>query len=620
MFLPAIVSIFFLASLLSAADFVEQEIDGADKMQSFYNPDRGFYTPQVIHFKPTAAEYKPYGNRFIHLRADISEFSDNSRWGDDSINCNHGKTQDLTEDFLQSFRNYLDRVRAQNSTIIVRFSYDPWYNGGWKYEKGFEMEPGQKWILRHIRQLAKVYDEYDDVITAVELGMYGPYGENHTSSLSGAKNAGEALRELIRNTEKIHVSARTPAVVATAFEFPSSGDLAYGATFDIENSYFKHKADSIGKDIFRVGIFNDGYLGTQYDYGTWSDDCRSGICREKGVAWLEKYGANTGYGGEALTTANGYKKINTIEYLSYEGFRTHTSYLNIQWNNLLIAEWKRTTFTPRDPIDSGYDSAFKYIDDHLGYRYVLKSSRIMDSLGPGSELLLKLKIQNVGFGNMTKSRPATIVLRKIGPDGSYGTPVEIPQSGPFNPMDIRSRTVKLKSPFDEKGNIVDSLGIEAETTFDGTNSVEIKAKLPDSLSESAYAVFLRISQYGNWPADGNYSTVRFANDPAYFDTPTGSNYVGKFILSAAAPVFSAVSQAANGPGARDIQITFSKNSLTVQNAANIDIFDLNGHRILSKNVIPETATTVSLEAFSPGKFILRATKGKAQKIGTFRKR
>lgn len=124
MFLPAIVSIFFLASLLSAADFVEQEIDGADKMQSFYNPDRGFYTPQVIHFKPTAAEY---------------------------------------------------------------FSYDPWYNGGWKYEKGFEMEPGQKWILRHIRQLAKVYDEYDDVITAVELGMYGPYGENHTSALSGAK-------------------------------------------------------------------------------------------------------------------------------------------------------------------------------------------------------------------------------------------------------------------------------------------------------------------------------------------------------------------------------------------------------------------------------------------------
>lgn len=97
----------------------------------------------------TAEEYKPYGNRFIHLRADISEFSSNSRWGD-STNYSHGTTQDLTEDFLDSFRKYLDRVRTQNSTVIVRFSYDPWYSGSWKYQKGFEMEPGQEWILRHV--------------------------------------------------------------------------------------------------------------------------------------------------------------------------------------------------------------------------------------------------------------------------------------------------------------------------------------------------------------------------------------------------------------------------------------------------------------------------------------
>lgn len=604
------------AEFLPAANMVKQDLDYTDKLGSFYNPDLGFYTPQVIHFRTTAAEFKPYANRFIHLRADISEFSDNSRWGD-SASYSHGTSQDLTEGFLNSFRSYLDKIRAQNSTVIVRFAYDPWYTGSWKYAKGFEMEPGQEWILRHIRQLAEVYNDYEDVITAVELGMYGPYGENHTSSLSGAKNAGEALRELIQHTKKIHVSGRTPAVIATAFGFAASGDTSYNITFDIGNSYFKAKADSIGQDIFRVGLFNDGYLGTQYDYGTWGVDCRASICREKGVAWLEKYGANTSYGGEALTTASGYKKINSAEFLAYEGFRTHTNYLNIQWNNTLIAEWKSSLFTPRDSIDAAYDSAFKYINNHLGYRYVLKSSQMMDSLGPKSDLILDLKIQNVGFGNMTKTRPVTIVLRKKNPDGSYGNPIELPQSSQFDPQAIRSRTVQLKSAFDANGNIIDYDNIETETTFDGINAIQIETKLPDSLAEGTYAAFLRISQYGNWPADSNYSTVRFANDSSYFDTLTCSNYVGEFVLSNAAPVFANIPAPKNLTAA--IRLEFSGNSLSVHNAERVEIFNLTGQQIFSETVKSSNAI-VSLERIPAGNFILRASNGQTQKIQAFHKK
>lgn len=605
-----------LSANLFAANLVLQDLDYTDKLETISNPDRGFYTPQTIHFKTTAAEYKPYADKFIHLRADISEFSDNSRWGD-SASFSHGTSQDLTEDFLNSFRSYLDKIRAQNSTVIVRFAYDPWYTGSWKYAKGFEMEPGQEWILRHIRKLSEVYEDYADVITAVELGMYGPYGECHTSSLSTPANAGEALRELIRSTKKVHLSARTPAVVARAFEFETSGENNYNVTFNIENSYFKAKADSIGADIFRVGLFNDGYLGTQFDYGTWGSDCRSSICREKGVAWLEKYGANTSYGGEALTTASGYKKINSAEFLAYEGFRTHTNYLNIQWNNNLIAEWKASSFTPRDSIDKAYNSAFKYINDHLGYRYVLKSSQLMDSLGPKSDLILDLKIQNVGFGNMTKARPVTIILRKENSDGTLGNPVEIPQSSALDPQKIRSRTVKLKSAFDENGNIADYENIETETTFDGTNAVQVSATLPDSLDEGTYAVFLRISAFGNWPADSNYSTVRFANDSSYFDTLTGSNFVGKFVLSNAAPVIS------NIPNAKilssEIRLEISGNSLSVQNADRIEIFNLQGQRIFS-GAVKAPSETFSLSRIPAGNFIVRASYGQTQKVQAFHKK
>ena len=610
-------SIVAVASAALAAGIVEQKLDYTDQLQSFYNPDRGFYTPQVVHFQSAkVTDAKPYGNKFLHLRADISMFSDNSRWGSDVSNPEHGTSQPLTDDMLNSFRKYLDLIRAQNGTVVVRFAYDPWYNGLWNKE--FEMEPGQDWVLKHIKQLAEVYNEYEDVITAVELGMFGPYGENHTSHLATPQNSGEALRELIRATNNMDLSARTAPVVARAFEFPTEGDNNYNVSFNIDHSVFKAKADSIGKDIWRVGLFNDGYLGTQYDYGTWGSVCATSICRQEGVAWLEKYGANVPYGGEALTTASGWKKINTVEFLSYEGFRTHTSYLNIQWNNNLIDEWKKSEFHPWDTIDKAYESytdgegtlqntAFKYINDHLGYRYVLRRSALLDSLGPASLLQLDMKIQNVGFGNMTKKRPVTIVLRTVTESASdtvYGEPLELPQSGDFDPQTILSRKVVLKSALDDNGNIADYDNVKSETTFDGINEVKVAAKLPDTLTEGKYAVYLRISQYGNWPDDNNYSTVRFANDSTYYDKETGANYVGSFVLSKKAPVVTAIPAQRLAKGGNTIRLENHGQTLTLTNVRRVEIFDLMGHKLMARD-LPTQAATIPLNKMSHGTLLVR---------------
>ena len=60
-----------------AASMVSQNLDYSDHLQSFYNPDIGFYTPQTMHLKVSGNTpiAKPYG-RFLHLRAELSEFSD----------------------------------------------------------------------------------------------------------------------------------------------------------------------------------------------------------------------------------------------------------------------------------------------------------------------------------------------------------------------------------------------------------------------------------------------------------------------------------------------------------------------------------------------------------------
>ena len=638
-----------------AANTVVQPLNYTDQLQSFYNPDRGFYTPQVVHFKPTSIEAKPYGNKFLHLRADISAFSSNAKWNDTDPDA-HGTTQDLTAEMLNSFRNYLDLIRKQNGTVVVRFSYDPWYEG----KK--DQEPEQETILKHVKQLSTVFNEYKDVITFVEQGMYGPYGEQHSSTISNPLYVGEGLATLLQNTDHdVDVGPRNPSVLARGLGFSpetvlnAAGDTTawnYNVSFNIEHSYFKLKADSLKEDIYRVGFYNDGYLGTQYDYGTWGSVCATSICRQEAVAFMETYGKNVPYGGEALTTASGYKKINTVEFLSYEGFRTHTSYLNIQWNNNLIDEWKKTEFQPRDTIDKAYKSytdgegtlqntAFKYINDHLGYRYVLRESKMMDSLGTESILKLDMKIQNVGFGNMTKERPVTIVLRPItvsAGDTVYGEPQEIKPCDSFDPQNLLSRKVVLKSALDDNGNIADFDNVKSETTFDGINQVMAAVKLPKTLSEGKYAVYLRISQYGNWPADSNYSAVRFANDSTYYDKETGANYIGSFVLSKSAPVVkpskdacpsllpksssSASSSSAAQPESSNsektsiipqvsqistsaIHVEIHANSLTVQNAQRVEIFDLMGHKLMARD-LPTQAATIPLNKMPRGALLVRA--------------
>ena len=368
----------FLQAPLFAAGLVKQSIDTTDAMATLDNFDRGFYTPQVLHLKPSGGKpiEKPYA-KLLHLRAEISEFSSHAWLDIDSASGDtiRGKDQDLTEDALNVLQQTFDNIRKNNGHVIVRICYDPWYNGR------SNVTPDHEWVLKHVKQLAPVLSKNTDVIVALEMGMHGAYGEMHSDTNITYDRVAEATNLMLRNTPpELKILTRTGNYSAKVLGFDN-----WGVDFHIDGEKFKEIAKAKGDTMYRVGMFNDGYLGTQYDYGTWGADCATSICREEGVAWLEKYGINTPYGGEALTTADNYQVINTPEFLAYEGFRTHTSYLNIQWNNKLIESWKKTPFTQKDfdydPARVDSLSGFKYINDHLGYRFVLRESWLSDTVG-----------------------------------------------------------------------------------------------------------------------------------------------------------------------------------------------------------------------------------------------
>lgn len=470
-----------------AVGLIKQSVDTTDAMATLGNYDRGFYTPQVLHLKPSGSKpiEKPYG-KLLHLRAEISEFSSHAWLGIDTTggkrDTTWGKNQDLTEDALNVLQTTFDNIRANEGFVIVRICYDPWYNGR------SNVTPDHEWVLKHVKQLAPVLSKNTDVIVALEMGMHGAYGEMHSDTNITYDRVAEAVNLMLRNTPpELKILTRTGNYSAKVLGFDN-----WGVDFNIDGEKFAEIAKAKGDTMYRVGMFNDGYLGTQYDYGTWGADCKTSICREEGVAWLEKYGINTPYGGEALTTAGGYEVINTPEFLSYEGFRTHTSYLNIQWNNNLIDGWKKSHFEGKDfeydgsKIDSL--TGFKYVNDHLGYRFVLRESWLSDTVGADGILRAKLRIQNVGFGNLTWKAPVKLAVLEdlegsdldMCPDMDY---VDLPDVDFRN---VHSRTISIA-------------GGDTVMTFDGNNEIEVSVKL-GKLRYRNYQVYLKV---------GN---IEFAND------------------------------------------------------------------------------------------------------------
>ena len=511
----------FMQAPVFAAGLVKWNVDTTDAMATLANYDRGFYTPQVLHLKPSGG--KPIGKpwaKLLHLRAEISEFSSHAWLGIDTTggkkDTTWGKNQDLTEDALNVLQESLDSIRANRGFAVVRICYDPWYNGR------SNVTPDHEWVLKHVKQLAPVLSKNTDVIVALEMGMHGAYGEMHSDTNITYDRIAEATNLMLRNTPpELKILTRTGNYSAKVLGFDN-----WGVDFHIDGEKFAEIAKAKGDTMYRVGMFNDGYLGTQYDYGTWGADCKTSICREEGVAWLEKYGINTPYGGEALTTAENYQVINTPEFLSYEGFRTHTSYLNIQWNNNLIDSWKKTLFNIKD-FDYDFErvdslTGFKYINDHLGYRFVLRESWVTDTVGFDGIFRAKLRIQNVGFGNLTHKVKASLVVNGMQQVGMLDTLAsiyyEVPLPDSIDFMKVHSRKIEIK-------------GADTVMTFDGNNEVLIEAKLgslknqsPEDWTGIPLEVYLKVCN-----DDPVKECIHFANDETRNRISNGV-FIGKVVF------------------------------------------------------------------------------------------
>ena len=438
------------------------DIEGTESPAALDNPERGFYHP---HYYDAALQENPVLNpkeTLIHLRIGIGAFSHNylSSQGQAPADYVGGGSIAFTEDFLSALNNTLNNIRTNGGSVILRFAYD-------NFDGVADMEPSMQNILSHIDQLSPIFAENQDIILAVESGFLGPWGEQHTSALikseAGPANIKALADKLLQVVPKpITVSVRRPLYYAYAAGI-SLSDLA------------THRAEA-GSPYYRLGVYNDGYLGSETDLGTFSD-------RQMETAWLGYQASHTLYGGEVVAnrSTNGIV-YNAPAYISDEMFLTHTAYLNSEWNDTVIAGWQSTPYEGDDPQYQG-QTAYTYIANHLGYRFVLRSSEYR--ITPDS-LSLRFSIENVGAGNLLKDKDAEILLKT------------------------------------EAGTTAIPVNIDARTWTSQTITIE-EVTIPHDASVGSCEVYLRLK-------DQNANTILFANGNA---THQGGNLLG--VLGSSAP-------------------------------------------------------------------------------------
>lgn len=353
-----------------------QNLDYSEITDKINNPDQGFYRPIFVSVNEEGVSYNENiiteETQLYHLRTDISAFSA----------ANNGTTDlELTEAALTGIDELLSTLYNKNKSAIIRFVYDPGLNGSSNKEPAVDM------IVTHITQLAPILNKHTDTLTAIEVGLIGPWGEMHTSTIANAETINTLIEAFLTTTVDIPILVRTPKMIYNYL----------GITIDDLSSY----TIATTSKAYRLGLFNDGYLGSSSDLGTYTS-------RETEVNWLSKQTSHLPYGGEVVVPDS---TFHNIENCLPEMYLLNLSYLNIEWNYEVIDKWEASTYTEAAGTDSIYygNTAFEYIQNHMGYRFVLKDS-VFTYPEDCSSLNIALSIENVGFGNLNRSKQTTLLL------------------------------------------------------------------------------------------------------------------------------------------------------------------------------------------------------------------
>ena len=458
-----LISLKKLMNLQDINPYLKRKINYTECTDTLKNPGVGYTSSYWLTAERNKIKYQNHIGSIVLMFVDIGAYS--SGRNEEKVDY------DFDSSFFDSLRINFENCRKNGATFALRFRYDSTDNANPEPETFDKM-------LNHITQIKNsgLLEEYKDILMFVESGFVGKWGEQHSGKYCSIANITKLLDFLLDVVpDNIPVTVRTPITIATWFN----------TTEDKLETIISKK----GSRESRVGLYNDGYMGSNTDLGTYKADLR-----EKTINFFYNQMNYTYFGGEFSGNIEYAKQYKTYlpENCIKEMYRSHLSYINAN----IFKLYNNYTFGKQYDVENVDNSAyygqtvFKFIRDHLGYRLVLRKSNIPKKVKQGGNFKMNFIIENTGFANPIRKMNSELILEQ---NGHY------------------MRT---------------ELDLDATEFYSCTKkTIELEIKIPGEINTGIWNIFLKI-YIGKTDLNTYYMrSIQFANDNIY-ESNLGANYLG----------------------------------------------------------------------------------------------
>ena len=303
------------------------------------------------------------------------------------INLRNYADQDLSANALSQLNRIFKICEKKKKQIILRFLYD--WDG-----KAQKTEPSDFYrIKNHIQQVSAKVNAHADCIYILQGLFIGNNGEMNNTNYGDIDQMRQLAETLAKNiSPSIYLAVRTPAQLRGILysRTPMAGQSDEGSLAS------------------RLGLFNDGMLGSVYDLGTYDDTPLTSASefneqgtRSEELLFQNKLCQYVPNGGE-VTIDNKYNNLdNAISDLS----TMCVSYLNSDHDLAVLNKWKNSTYTGSG-VFSGY-SGYDYIRaQNVGFAPAYRqfdTALILTNQETGESRRMKTEIDNRSIAGSDQS-------------------------------------------------------------------------------------------------------------------------------------------------------------------------------------------------------------------------
>jgi hypothetical protein len=353
----------------------------ADLTGVFPNPERGWHNRRDVDGRGgdddrDFSDVKAAGHTLVHSYLRLDDFRD---------------TDIIPQSYLDDMQKALDAIRAQGLKIILRPTH-VWSESPTVPESR---------ILKHIEQLNAVISKNADVISHLEVGYLGKWGEWHSGLYTDLDNRADGdtryriVKKILDTTpESMPIAMRYPMHIREILEELPVPEGSEPLT--------KVQRDRIGhhSDCF---LYNENDRGTYARLNVWFGEQTLEQQKQYTFNMFTSYGGNKIVGGETCS-----EKIERIDDTQNDMAKANWTEINIDFWKDAIEMWKERSLPAigNDPAESEFDR----ISRKLGYRLRLIDATFPMSAKAGESFTIAANLSNDGYASIIKKRPIYLVF------------------------------------------------------------------------------------------------------------------------------------------------------------------------------------------------------------------